>query len=269
MEHGCDILIFSDLDGTLLDHRSYCWAAARPALEALRHLQGGLVLASSKTAAELQMMRSAIGFPDWPSIVENGSGLLAADDPAQQGRGEAAMPIYTDLRSRIATLPPGFRGFGDMSVQEVAERTGLAPAEARRARMRQFSEPGLWCGAAADLVRFLDAAHEMGMSAQQGGRFLTLSFGATKADQMDRLIAQYQPRVTLALGDAPNDIAMLERADFGVIVANPAAAPIPALPGEKDGRISRTQKEGPQGWSDAVLGFLRDHSLTEGLPSHG
>ncbi len=57
----------------------------------------------------------------------------------------------------------------------------------------------------------------------------------------------------MALGDAPNDIEMVEAADFGVIVANPAHAPLPALAGEADGRIIRTEKVGPAGWSEAVM----------------
>jgi mannosyl-3-phosphoglycerate phosphatase len=73
---------------------------------------------------------------------------------------------------------------------------------------------------------------------------------------MAEIVAQYRPRRTLALGDAPNDIEMLEAADRGVIVANPHGTPLAPLPGEADGRISRTSKPGPEGWNAAVCAVL-------------
>ena len=44
-----DLLVITDLDGTLLDHATYSWAAATPALDLLRTSEAGLILASSKT----------------------------------------------------------------------------------------------------------------------------------------------------------------------------------------------------------------------------
>ena len=90
---------------------------------------------------------------------------------------------------------------------------------------------------------------------------LTLSFGQTKADRMAELIAEYQPAHTVALGDAPNDVEMLQTADTGVIVANPHRKALPALKGEETGAIIRTALPGPQGWNAAILGLLIDLNL--------
>lgn len=242
------LLVFSDLDGTLLDHDSYSHAPARPALDRLRESGAGVILATSKTAAEVAPLRSDLGLADWPAIVENGAGLLEARTDADDQTGH-----YPDIRQRLATLPEGFRGFGDMSDREVADITGLPVADARRARIRAFSEPGIWQGSEADLAGFLAAATRAGLHHRRGGRFLTFSLGGTKADRMQALIARYRPAVTLALGDAPNDTEMLEAADYGVIVANPHATPLPRLPGEGTGRITRTRQPGPHGWNQAVL----------------
>ncbi|MEZ5715099.1 MAG: HAD hydrolase family protein [Paracoccaceae bacterium] len=258
------LLVFSDLDGTLLDHGSYSWQAAAPALGRLRAMGAGLILASSKTAAEIAPLRAELGFAAWPAIVENGAGLLPP--------GEAALPeasAYDTIRALLPGLPPGFRGFGDIDVAELADLTGLSPAAARAAKARAFTEPGLWTGPAADLPAFLSAARAQGLHARRGGRFLTLSFGATKADQMAELIRRYRPRRTLALGDAPNDVEMLEAADHGVIVANPHAPPLPPLAGEDRGRITRTTAPGPAGWNAAVIRFLTDQDLSKDASAHG
>ena len=65
----------------------------------------------------------------------------------------------------------------------------------------------------------------------------------------------------MALGDAPNDIAMLQRADLGIIVANPAAAALPPMPGEGTGRIRRTRAPGPMGWAVAMRDVMAERGM--------
>ena len=167
---------------------------------------------------------------------------------------------YLRLLSALNQLPDDLRGlftgFGDLDVAGVAQITGLPPADAQNARTRAFSEPGLWRGTDAQRTAFLDALSDMGIAAREGGRFLTLSFGQTKADRMAQIIETCRPQVTLALGDAPNDVEMLQTADHGVIIANPHRAPLPPLDTEGAGRITRTTLPGPEGWNRAVLDFV-------------
>jgi len=260
--HRPPLIVFTDLDGTLLDHHDYSWQAAAPALDHLRALSVPVVIASSKTAAEIAPLRAEIGFADCPAIVENGAGLL----PAGAAPEDAAQD-YIRLRQALDHLPADlramFRGFGDMSDDDVAAITGLPLANATLARHRAFSEPGLFDGSDADLTAFLDALTAQGIAARRGGRFLTLSFGGTKADRMGEIAASYDNPATVALGDAPNDVEMLETADHGVIIANPSGQALPDLAGETGGRISRSEKPGPAGWNTAILRLLSQNGLTE------
>ncbi|AJE45108.1 HAD-IIB family hydrolase [Celeribacter indicus] len=252
------LIVFSDLDGTLLCHDSYSWMQALPALKLMKTLGLPLVLASSKTAAEIAPLRADMGFLDCPAIVENGAGLLPAGQEAPV-QGDAHEAILACLDRLPQDLRAPFRGFSDWSVEEVAARTGLALPEARLAVQRQFSEPGLWSGTEKMRLAFEAALAEGGIVARQGGRFLTLSFGATKADRMAEIAAGIAPRaVTMALGDAPNDVEMIEAADFGVIVRNLHGPGIAELPGEAEGRITRTAAQGPEGWNRAVLARISE-----------
>lgn len=250
------LLVFTDLDGTLIDHDTYQWDAATPALRALRSIPAGIILASSKTSAEIAPLRASLKLENWPAIVENGAGLL----PVRGARDVQEASQYARVRQALDTLPDALRrlflGFGDVSAEEVAEMTGLALPAAGLAKKRHFSEPGQWLGSEAQKAEFVETLRGLGVQAQQGGRFLTLSLGGNKVDQMRRIIANYRPTHTIASGDAPNDVQMLEHADFGVIVRNPHRPPLPKLEGEDTGRIIRTASPGPLGWNSAILSLL-------------
>lgn len=256
------LLIFSDLDGTLLDHATYDFTPALPALAEIKARDGLLILASSKTASEMLALHQRLGLGDTPMIVENGAACVR---PASVGSKDAD---YRAIRQVLRTLDAPFRGFGDMSVAEICAETGLPEIEAKRAKTRQFSEPGLWHGDAHQRAGFLAALARHGISARAGGRFLTLSFGATKADQMARLSAQYAPCFTIALGDAPNDVEMIAQADRGVVIRNDHGPDLPEF--DHEDRILRTTRPAPQGWHDAVMTLLPEwDALQKGTVPHG
>lgn len=268
MQRSVSLVVYTDLDGTLLDHETYSWAPAGPALARLADLDVPVVLASSKTAAEIRKVQIDMNLAAVPAIVENGAGVLEPDETGQQDTRD-----YDRLRQALEQLPQDLRvsfvGFGDMTDREVAQLTGLSEADAALARDRQFSEPGLWTGDARHRLLFLSALSERGITSREGGRFLTLSFGRTKQDRMSEIAVRFAPELTIALGDAPNDVEMLNHADFGVIIANPHREPLPALPGEATGQIRRMQEPGPAGWNRAIHDFLDRFGTLKGEPTLG
>ncbi|ARC89872.1 mannosyl-3-phosphoglycerate phosphatase [Rhodovulum sp. MB263] len=254
------LLIFTDLDGTLLDHETYSHAEAAPALRALRAAGVPVILASSKTAAEIAPLRTELGLSAYPAIVENGAGRLEPDAEAPRTGGR-----YRALRSALSQVPAPlrsrFKGFGDGGTEWIAEVTGLAPEAAALAARRLYSEPGIWSGSETEKSAFLAALQAQGVSGREGGRFLTLSFGASKAGQMAEIAARYTTPFVVALGDAPNDREMLEQADQGFIIANPHRAPMPPLAGEETGRIQRIAAAGPKGWNLALRQVISDFGI--------
>ena len=106
-----------------------------------------------------------------------------------------------------------------MSDAEVAACTGLSVAAATRARRRRCSEPLQWLDTAAAFAQFRQAVETAGLQLVQGGRFWHLMGSHDKASAMQRLCEQYraagfQGFSTVALGDSPNDIPMLEAVDI-------------------------------------------------------
>ena len=60
MSANSPLLVFTDLDGSLLDPHSYSFAAALPALAALAEREVPVVPVSSKTRRELEPLRHSL-----------------------------------------------------------------------------------------------------------------------------------------------------------------------------------------------------------------
>jgi mannosyl-3-phosphoglycerate phosphatase len=168
-------------------------------------------------------------------------------------------------------------GFGDMSDEEVARVTGLPITGARLARQREHSEPFVFTGSSTQLSEIEKAVTGAGWQLVRGGRFNTITGSNTKASRLEQIASAYaasQPAgtqvYTIALGDAPNDAAMIEAADRGFIIANPHGSPMPDLTGEKAGRVSRSTLPGPAGWSESVAEALQEiDTLTDAGMTRG
>lgn len=253
------LLVFTDLDGSLMEHESYSIEAAEPALAELRERDILMVLNSSKTAAEMRAVQNRLSLTA-PFVCENGAALYFPDQtsPAEAmvfgALREQWLPQVHELREQHG-YP--FAGFADWSAKEVSELTGLPENEAELARERQFSEPILWRGAASSRQQFEQQLADLDLSLLEGGRFLSIQSQHDKSDAMTWLREQQDEAVdviTVALGDSPNDTAMLEAADVAVIIKSAKSDRI-AL--QQPTRVIRTSRPGPAGWKDAMLEILQ------------
>jgi mannosyl-3-phosphoglycerate phosphatase len=262
-------LVFTDLDGTLLDE-SYSWRGAKPALSELRRLEVPLVLCTSKTRAEVRELRKRLGSED-PYSVENGGlvvippgsalcklipGRVSREIIFQLGRD------YAEILDTLATLAKiagvSVRSFHHMTPGELARETGLSLRQARLARDRESSEPFKFRhGSSRQIQRFIRLAKHRGYQVQRGGRFWHLSASSDKGQALQFLSTLYQlawqaPVRVIAMGDAPNDLAMLARADVPILLASSAGTfdlgVSAALP-----HVCKVSRDSPDAWSRAVL----------------
>ncbi len=252
-------LVVTDLDGTLLDHDSYSFAPAAAALATIRERKIPLVLCSSKTRAEMLPLQAELGISG-PFICENGAGICTVT-----GAGvdlEALAPPRSEVLAQLRVLreQEGFRftGFADMSVEQVAQNTGLSLSAAALAAEREFSEPLRWEDSEQNLERFRCLLEARGLVAQQGGRFLSVAGPTDKGAALNRLRLRYVNHgPVIALGDSPNDLPMLAAADIGVIIKS---ARSDSLQPVGPGRVLRTRDPGPYGWQEAMSGLLDEFS---------
>ena len=155
-----------------------------------------------------------------------------------------------------------FRGFDDMSAEELAGETGLDPAAAERAKQRLGTEPLIWQGTDEGLAEFEAALAAENLRLMPGGRFLHAMGIFDKADGARFLLGKYrecygeQPLVAIALGDSPNDQRMLESADIPVVIRGVKSEEV-QLPSAK--HAMRSLKPGPEGWNECVLNLLFEY----------
>lgn len=180
------LILFSDLDGTLLDHDNYDWRAAQPALAKLRSSGIPLILNSSKTLPEIRALRQEMGNAD-PFIVENGAAVVIP--PHIFGNSEEDVVNFGATRAQVLAVlerlraeGARFRGFEDMSVEELAAEAGLDVAAAGLAKQRVGTEPLLWQGTDEERAEFEAALAREGLRLVAGGRFLHAMGVFDKAD---------------------------------------------------------------------------------------
>lgn len=264
------LIIFTDLDGTLLDLKTYSYL---PALEALRRIIEAkipLVFCSSKTRAEQQRYQADIGIRE-PMIVENGSAIFIPQNyfarafqsrPVRDGyevieAGDSAEKIKSLIDSARKQTGARLKTFGEMSLAELCQVTDLSNDAALLAQTRDYSETILSEMNDAEMISFVEALQSRNLSSIRGSRFHTIvSAGVDKGKAVVLLTALFREEMgevrTVGIGDSPNDEAML------------AAVDLPFLLQRFDGsrghidiaRLKTIDGAGPVAWNRLVCQLL-------------
>lgn len=258
------LLIFSDLDGSLLDIHTYEWQPAEPWLEKLHEYQVPIILCSSKTLAEMQDIQQELGLEGLPLIAENGAAISPdvrweMDQPRVRGMAHRDIhPLVTQIRLREGYK---FTTFDDVDERVISEWTGLNRSRSALARRLEASVTLIWRDSDENMARFAEALEQHGLKCLQGARFWhILDARCGKDVAINWLAAQYLERegvelTTLGLGDGPNDAPLLDSVDFAVVIKGINRHGI-ALQDNNPARVYRTRLAGPAGWSEGLDHFL-------------
>jgi mannosyl-3-phosphoglycerate phosphatase family protein len=269
-------LVFTDLDGSLLDHHDYSYRDALPLLRTLERLAIPVIPATSKTRSEISQLREELA-NEHPFITENGAAVLIpvdyfAEQPAATiERDGFWVREFSSPRKRWLDLLNGMKSrfdgefdyFFQAGTAGISRMTGLPAEKAARANQREYSEPVLWLGSPQRKLEFMAALESQGASVQQGGRFLAVSGDCDKGRALVWLRGAYlqatpgRPCHELAVGDSGNDCAMLEAAETALLVRSPVHD-FPAL--ERTSGVIYSRDYGPAGWAEGVARWLQQHS---------
>ncbi len=283
-------IIFTDLDGSLLDHHSYGFAPAAPLLLDLERSGIPVIPTTSKTAAEVLVLRQQLN-NHHPFIVENGAAIyipqgyfndqLMQTTPICQQSGffvlrntcsnhhwqTLLLQVADDFKTEFETFSSIFTSAG---AEGLAKLTGLEVEAAELAHRREHSEPVLWLGSTDRKQAFTETLQQAGAEVLQGGRFLSVGGDIDKGRAMlqlrDLYLRHYQQTQCdlLAIGDSGNDIAMLEQATSALVIRsdNHGFPELNSAGSNSNKDIYYTNQTGPDGWVEGVSRWLSrtDHT---------
>lgn len=273
------IVVFTDLDGSLLNHHDYSFDAAKPAIERLKNLHIPLILVSSKTVDEMRATQTDLQI-NHPFIAENGSIVAAPvsfarfiqDNPGDLVEdGKSIFCYMGKSRDEILKVLDGlsgkydFRGFSQMGAAEIARLTGLHVRDAERSNRRLATEPIVWEDTDERWNPFCAELHSAGLRIVKGGRFHHIMGDTDKARAVSMLIDAYSRFYdatihSIAVGDSENDLGMLNIASTAIVI--PRIDGTQMQPANKE-RVIYANAPGSPGWRHAMENAL-DNWLTDG-----
>ena len=259
-------IIFTDLDGTLLDSTTYSYEKSLAAINRLKEKGIPIIFCSAKTRAEQEVYRRELGLLH-PFAVENGGAIFIPQGyfpfPFDHHKTvddllaiELAIPRrrVRRLLARIGRENEfGFKSFVDMSAAEVAEITGLNLESAELAQQREYDEPVMLDSPGETALNsFLSKLGEAGLNWSYGGSLYHVMGGGGKGKAVEVLSGLYRKMWgeirTVGLGNGMNDLPMLSQVD------------VPFLVQKRDRswedinlpRLRKVRGIGPEGWSKAI-----------------
>lgn len=228
--------IFTDLDGTFLNHDDYNYVDSKEALKKIESEKIPLVFTTSKTKIEVELLQKKVGIKE-PFITENGAAIFFPKDyygfdftflekfddyfVLQLGLNYSQIvEFYNKYKNEFSLF-----GFSDMSIEQISQFTGLSNEDAKFSKQRDFTEPFILKDE-SKLENLEKLANNHGIKITKGGRFYHLigeNQDKGKAVKIAIEIFQkfYGEEIySLGLGDGENDIAMLENVKVPIIIKN-------------------------------------------------
>ena len=280
-------IIFTDLDGTLLDHADYNTNNISELLQQLQNAHIPVVFNTSKTFCEVIELKNHLNIRQ-PFIVENGAAVFIPEDYFElkpigckkvgaywcYAMAKPLSSLLNDLNTLKADYKAHYKLFSDLSSEQISELTGLNDAQARRAQTRDYSDPLYWYGNDELLTAFVNDVEALGYDIKIGGRFIHIAKNTDKSAAQQWLVKQFthhfrKPLTVIALGDSDNDKQMLEHANIAIIIANPASKK-PVKLSHNKARYS--QSPAPLGWIEEITSLpciSSILSISEEQTSHG
>ena len=258
-------LIFTDLDGTFLNHHDYSFEASMEAVEKIKEAQIPLIFTTSKTKAEVERLQEKVGISE-PFIVENGAALFipkgyqAFDLSDLSDFEDKKVSLFGKAYSEVLVFYKTYKdsysmvGLSDMTDNEIADLTGLELSSIPFVRARDFTEPFILKDE-SKLEALQKSADKYDLKITKGGRFYHLMSkfqdkGVAVKETIALFEALYKDQVySIALGDSENDLPMLGHVDLPILIQKHDGSYLETeIP-----NIQKSSYQGAKGWNEMVL----------------
>lgn len=263
-------VIFTDLDGTFLNHDNYSFYESKESLNLIKEKNIPLIFTTSKTKEEVENLQKKVGIKE-PFITENGAALFIPKD--YQGFDFSFLGEFEDYNilqfgltyKQILSFYNKYKeeffmlGFSDMSLVDIVKYTGLDLEDARMSKKRGFTEPFL-LNNQSKFENLKNLARTDNIKITKGGRFYHLiGQNQDKGIAVKRTKALFeevfnQKVQSLGLGDGPNDIAMFENVDLPIIIKNHKNEYVDC----NIENIKKSTYQGSKGWNEMIMAYMKN-----------
>ena len=258
MYSNSSILIFTDLDGTLLNRDTFNFDSIKTFLNELKNKNIIIIPNSSKTEDEIIEFNNEANFK-FPFISENGSiihnlNFLSDEFPDKIILAKNVYEIQNIFDKNInQDLKSKCKVISSLTTSEQIQIFGLPENKLKNVFKRTCTIPIKFVGNNEEKLLLKNMLSEIGLDLKDGGRILNLGDRINKADAMKKIIIMLQQKFkskpkTIAVGDNHNDLEMLKNSDIACLVKNNKFI-------NKDLQIKNliiSKQTAPEGWVEIV-----------------
>ena len=257
------IIIFTDLDGTLLHSETFEFENIRQYIKNLLSKNISIIPNSSKTKAELSNFNKQYHL-NLSFIAENGSSihrlnLINKNLPEKILLSKPTDEIYKIYKQNITThLKKKITFILNLKSKEQEEIFGLSLEKMNLAVKRDHSIPIQFNGTEIEKNEFTKILKNSGLTIQTGGRIMNVCDNINKSIAMSEAIRLMKKElndeiITIGVGDNENDIEMIKNADYSCLVKNEN---FDSSLINIDNLI-KSDEPSPKGWSDVIKTALQ------------
>ena len=257
MNKNYKILIFTDLDGSLLHRDTFKFDEIKDYLKQLISKGIFIIPNTSKTEKEILEFNNELGL-SLPYISENGSAINGLDLLNSNLPKELILSREKDSLIKIfkeavpVNLQNKCKWLSEMDKKKQSLIFGLEDDKLKMALDRKYTIPFLFEGNKSERNELSKIVKNKGLALQEGGRVINLTDKVNKAKALQVFVRFFKKNnknvKTIAVGDNYNDLDMLKTSEFPCLVFNDKFT-LDEIPIKN---LITTNKPSPEGWADVI-----------------
>lgn len=260
------VIIFSDLDGSLLNHSDFKFNKVNIFINKCLDLGIKIIINSSKTKNEIKNVCKDLMI-NVPFISENGSeinnlDLIVTHQTPSIVLSRPKEQIYNIFKTHIKhTLRKHCVFIKDLEYKKRVNILGFTDKNVEIALDRKFTHPFIFDGSENEKIELLRATKKLGLNMIQGGRLYNLCDDTNKGKAMNFVLnilsEETDNFVTIGVGDSYNDLEMLNNSDYPCIVRNDFSN----FKYNAQANYIISNNEAPSGWMEVVTLALKQNNI--------
>jgi len=255
MIENSSLWVVSDVDGTLMDH-SYDLTPTKETIKKLQKLFIPVILCTSKTAAEVKVIRKELNLTD-PYIVENGAAIYG--ESLNKVNGEIILGKKYEILEEILNFISEEINYkliplNKLTDDKATELTGLKGNSLNLMRDRHWSMPFLNPPSYLE-EKIKICCKKFKVDVFKGNRMshlLSINSNKGKAINALKKYSNIQNIQIIGLGDSPNDLPLLLNSDIKIVIPGIDGPNLNLLDQLRDVEITLASEPNGYGWKNEI-----------------